>query len=301
MKMRIVLATIASLAFAGCLVGDVDPVAPEDTTPVVPNPNQPLPEGDAAAAKAAFDTSVAPIMQQKCGGCHTAQGGFTPLFLGAGPVDGYYTALVADTLVNGGFRAESARLLLKLQIGPHQGVTYSQDEVTTISNWLTAELAVRNPGQKPGDIPPAAPVDALAQWSGCMTLSDWQQTNMGQWANKQTNDGDTCAACHGNGLARFATNPQSTTMFEANRFELFINGFFAVELDPVSGEGKIIPAVAKLKYMGSNTPGNNHPRYNINDNDQNFQRLQQFYQLTSARVESGECGAAQFPVGNPPL
>ena len=142
------------------------------------------------------------------------------------------------------------------------------------------------------DAPSSEPINLLAQWSGCMNLQDWEDSQMGSWANKNAGV-DICATCHLGGLSRFNTNGDSVAMFEANRLEIFIQGFFTIDNAP---EPHVVQNLEKLVLMGQGD--NQHPLYNINANDAHFLQLQIFYDLTKARVEepaNPRCDPAQFP------
>ncbi len=300
MTVRNIMAMLAILGLGACDLGGL-------TEPPGSSENEPLPtDVTAQEAKALFDSNVAPIMEQKCAGagCHTGTATFPPPFLGTGPVAEYYPTLSVDTVVTGEFRAASATLLTKLAGAPHRGQSYSDAEVARITEWLSAELAVRNPGEVPAELPVASTSQVLAKWSGCMSLDDWNETNMGSWANKDAEGNNNCQACHGNGLARFNTNPDNATMFEANRYELFIGSFFAIKTNIPTGQPEVFPAIEKLISMGDGSPGNLHPRYEVEENDRYFQRLQDFYDRTKAKFDDpagAGCGPAELPAGSPPL
>lgn len=286
--MRTVLFAIASMAMTACLVGEVEPVDPGPGSGGIPG----IP-GVGGDAESLFTTTVAPIMRGCAGApgaCHVGNQAFPPPFLGTGPETEYYTALVGDVAANGNFQAANARLLLKLEAGPHQGLNYTPDQVATITAWLDAELLARNPDGTP---PPG--VNLLAEFSGCMNLEDWEAANMGAWATKPSSD-SVCSACHGGGLSRFFANLDSTKMFEANKYEVFIGGFLAVGKDMITGEPAVVPAEARLVYIGSGEAGDIHPNFGTNAaQDPYFLSIVQFIQLTEARKVAGGCGPAEFP------
>ena len=145
------------------------------------------------------------------------------------------------------------------------------------------------------DEPDAEPVptdaEPYAELSGCMTLANWETAQMGSWANKPTEGGTVCSSCHGDGLARFHTDADPASMFQYNRYEVFITGFFTLEVD--AGEVVVVPALDKLMLKGAGE--GSHPTYITGPGDVYFQRLQQFYDLTMATKAAGGCGPAEFP------
>lgn len=132
-----------------------------------------------------------------------------------------------------------------------------------------------------------------------MSLDNWEEAQMGSWAEKQTLQGiSRCGDCHGGGLFRFNTNPDSTEMFNANRYEIFIGGFFEQIIDPATGDAMIQPNSRRIERAGNGTTG--HPTYRYDPGDIYIQRLQQFYDLTQLAMDNGECGPAGFPAPEAP-
>ena len=243
-------------------------------------------------AREVFTQDVQGLLDAKCASCHVE--GNDPLnalkFMGGAGSD--YDLVVTYDSVHGGFNAGAASLLRK---GAHSGSGWwTPEEEATISGWITAESDARELG---GDQPPLIGTpktsrEALMQWSGCMNITDWQETNMGDWADKQA-EGTQCSSCHGDGLARFNTNADDTDMFLMNQYEAFIIGFVTVKLDPVTAAPQVIPAYEKLEAMGNGSTL--HPTYNYSPDNRNMQDLQNFYEKTKARVEAGNCAPAAFP------
>ncbi|RMH40873.1 MAG: hypothetical protein D6689_12510 [Deltaproteobacteria bacterium] len=149
-----------------------------------------------------------------------------------------------------------------------------------------------------GGEPDAEPVnvDPLAEWSGCMNLTNWDASGMATWADKPTEGGTVCSSCHGDGLARFFANTDDTLMFTYNRYETFITGFFTIGTRP-DGTVDIVPAYAKLDLKGGGA--NNHPTFAVGDADPYYQALETFYQLTLQRRQAGLCDPPGFPTPTP--
>ena len=232
--------------------------------------------------------------------CHTGTTQDPSKFLGAGPEDQYYSAIVGHGQVHGNWNIADASLVTKLDLAGAAGhfgkQPWSDTEKAAIQAWFDIEKAAREGDN--GQSPTPGRVDTrslLAEWSGCMTKANWDQAQMGNWANKGTNNG-ACSNCHNEGQFWININPNNDTMFEMNKYELFIPGFFAAKLNP-DGTGEIVPAFAKLVRMGQGNPGGSlHPVYNTDvNNDRYFQYLQNFVDLTKAAKQAGQCGPAGFP------
>lgn len=264
--------------------------------------------GTEVAAREIFDNDVAPLLQTMCASCHVdvaSAPGNALKFLGPEGTEmtDYYNLVVGYPSVTGGFEPGLASIVTK---GAHEGSGWwTPDQEATIEGWLEAEKAERADGSGGGG-GDEDPVDAdsrqlLAQWSGCMTIANWDAADMGDWADKNAEGGTVCSSCHNDGLHRFNTNTTNNDMFAMNRYELFIIGFFTVKLN-LDGTGEIIPAYDKLERMGNGTTL--HPTFNYcsaeqvengDCNDDDFLALEQFHQLTNQALAQGACGPAEFP------
>jgi hypothetical protein len=161
----------------------------------------------------------------------------------------------------------------------------------------TGEFTLADPVAGPdagGEVPDAAaatPRTLLAQWSGCMTFDHWQASNMAGWAYKATEGGTVCSSCHGDGLARFDTHIDAAEMFQRNRYETFITGFFTLTSD--TGALDVAPALEKLERVAGGDQ--DHPTFPTGQADPHIQALERFYQLTIDTRAAGGCGPADFP------
>lgn len=288
---RNILAALAATTLVatvgGCGLGSVPGPGPDpDPEPAQPDAGVPDNNDNVTAERQMFEDTVQPILEAKCAGsaCHSGSMGEAPSkFLGDGSMS-VYESTVAYPSVTGNFQPTIAGLLTKIADG--HNATYSDDEQSAIQSWLLAEAKVRNPE----DQGPVASSDPMARFSGCMTLTDWQESQMGDWDNKPSSEGP-CDTCHNDGLARLNTNTNNDTMFEMNRYELYLIGFFTVQVDP-DGTETVVPAYDKLMRMGS---GNFHPNYNTDLNDQYFQYLEDFYQRTMNNMANGNCPETGYP------
>lgn len=303
----LIATSFASLTAMGCVGEFEDPgEGPENpgTDPGFENPLPPSGEGEADADTVAlFEETVQPVLNAKCSGaaCHSGAGTFPPKFLGDGQNNVYQTLVSFDSVI-GGFQPGIASIITRVDPGPHTPVLapaqeYTPGDVAAISDWLDAEYQVRGLGD--GDVPPDenAPLtsrQAMMEFVGCMTLANWEQADMGDFADKNSGDGP-CRNCHNDGLARFNTNDESELMFQYNRYEIFSVGFFATRVDPVTGNAEVIPAHDKLEIMSDGGgAGGIHPTFRYDDDDDDYQALQEFYDLTMAAKAQGVCGPAAF-------
>lgn len=247
----------------------------------------------ASSAGEMFAATVQPILRRCAGAaCHTGTG--TPLkFLGADDPGDDYDSILGFPSVTGGYEPSLAMVLVKIEPGTHNGMSYSEAERAAIVDWLAAEKAARAGGAEDGgdDAPPVV-ADALEAWSGCMTVASWNQAQMGTWADKPTEDGEVCATCHADGAYRFNTADDSDLMFEMNRYPLYIIGFFTVGVT-TDGEEAVVPASDKLVRMGNGSTL--HPRFGTGPGDPWFAAMAQFYSLTRDVQFAGLCGPPVTP------
>src|SRR5215831_7230150 len=178
---NILLAVVAASGLVGC-VGGID-------TPTVPQNPPPDSVGDGGTGPAAqmarqlFETNVYPIISgnARCIQCHSSSGpvGNVTGFVAPTVTDGYVTAVGYQALV-GDWTPTGAPILLKIAAG-HNGMTYTTDEKSKISAWLTQELTARAgqpTGMPTGETPADATVRLTKEWSGCMTLANFTAANM---------------------------------------------------------------------------------------------------------------------------
>ena len=297
-KNPLVLAALAGLLSAAGCIGEFETGTPPGPGPDDQEPDTQTPDDDQTpdedppgdGAETLFAQNVQPVMEAKCASCHTSTGIADPKFLGAGP--DFYDSVVQYPSVTGNFNPALANILLEIAPGDHYAMTYEAAEEQGIREWLTAEAVERGLADEDNPEEPLPPPvgDPLAAWAGCMNITDWTDSQMGEWSNKGSDEGD-CDACHNGGLKRFNANSDNETMFTMNRTSLYVISFFTVRTE-LDGTKTVIPAYDKLVRMGNGTTL--HPEYNTNLDDQDFQRLEQFYQRTLERQANGQCGPAEF-------
>ncbi len=86
-----------------------------------------------------FTTSVYPILQGQCVGCHEAGGNAN---FCAATATGAYSAIIALPSVVGTFVASTAPVLTKVA-GGHNGTAYTAANINAITTWLNLEKAAR--------------------------------------------------------------------------------------------------------------------------------------------------------------
>jgi hypothetical protein len=312
----VLLAAIASMGLVGC-VGQLDQMGtpPPGSVGSGTNPN-PTPN---SMAKQMFDQNVYPIISSKtaasgCGmaGCHMV--GNSPgstQFVAADTTDGYATATSYQALV-GNFAPSSAGILTQIAAG-HNGRTYSAAEQQAITDWLNQEVTERASGTGTGsggtttESPGQATARLMNEWSACMNITDFNSANMAQaWGQMQTNQGSRCESCHSTGgygmiVTQVAESdpaggpPGLFTTIATNKY--YMIQYFSVDLtQPGTGGkmGKVIINHTSFEGVANRQPPHTeHPTFNA-DNNQGMQALQQFYDLTMAKVQAGGCGMTKL-------
>ncbi|HET9624851.1 MAG TPA: hypothetical protein VFP84_25965 [Kofleriaceae bacterium] len=293
---NILLAVVVASGLVGCVGGIDDPTTPptgsgSDTTP---------PTGGSGEAKAAFDANVYPILAAKCKVCHTSGAplGNVTGFVDSDATKGYQTAINYVALV--GTWTPDAPILSKIALG-HNGQTYTDPEKASITDWLSKELAARATGGD-GTPPPAtgtgSPVEAtdrlLAEWSGCMTLANFQTANMKAWGNLKA-DNSACKTCHINaefGNIAMDVDAPFFTFIDTNRY--LMAQYFTIDFSKGVDQAKIVVNTNSFKNVGLGLPPHTeHPRFNPTNNA-GMTALQKFYDLTMANKAAGTCGPSQL-------
>lgn len=289
------LAVSASLALAatGCLVGEVEPGT---GTPGTGTPGTGTPgtgdgtPGDGSSGgvtppetpEQAFQ-AVIPAIAASCGaggaGCHSVAG-TPPVFVTAGDqatvdLTAAYQKMKAnkDSLYPN--NAPTDKILTYGDGTAHSGGTfqYSAAHLLAVQAWLAAEAA-----QPIGEDQPSP----LAIWSGCMDLQQFQNSGMADaWADKNAQGQGDCDACHNLGADGFIASNVDTRVFEAltTSPRLMISYFTLNE----AGTEVIINDARLTKVGTQQDPHQLHGAFNLNGDA--YQRLQNFYNQTKARVD----------------
>lgn len=278
--MRLLLTSISILLAAGCIgsVGDENPGGDGDG------------DGDGGGGgnkmgKAVYKRDVHPIMNRCSGGaCHetTAASAALSKFYSADADVSYDAASKSATLV--GTFSSIAPIITKIEAG-HQNQTYSADDKTKILNWLSVETADRMDGNTP---PPVDPKVLLREWSGCMSLENFNAANMTQaWATLGADDLRKCLNCHNGGVDGFLISANAQQFFDGMSQQAeFLLKYFSVN----TNENKVVV------NTGSFTTANliqNHPSFPAATNA-GMTALQAFYTSTAARKAAGGCDPARL-------
>ncbi len=308
--MRIsLLAAIATVGLMGC-IGSVEQGGnPLETGDGDGNENGDNPAGgDLTAAKQLFDTNVFGILSAKCTGaaCHaeTSQGATLTRFVTTGPAKGWQTATNYQALV-GNFTASAAPILTKVTPGTHQGVVYTADEEAKITAWLAKGLELRNgqpntPTTPGGESLAQASERVLAEFAGCMTLTDFQTANMADaWGDMNAQNNQQCENCHATGGEGFVASRNEQFMWNvfSNRKYYFLQ-YLTVDLLGGAAAAKVI--INETSFRGVATamaPHQEHPTFNANANSQGMVALKEFYDLVMAKKMAGTCAEPRpFPM-----
>lgn len=289
---NILLTAVMAAGLVGC-VGGIDTTNPDPTgsgsDPTTPDPTKP---GDPAQSKTLFDANVYPVLAAKCKSCHSST---TPLpnapgFVSPAATDGYsiahgYGSLVGDLSPNAP--------ILAIVVQGHNGTSYTPDETSKITAWLAAELAARNSGTPPDDNSPGAQITKLQkEWSGCMTLTNFNTAKMVQWANLQTNDGNgnaTCGSCHDNEEYNMLASTIPQKFFDGiSQKSILMSQYFVV--DSVTAPTKMIINTTQLNLVATAGTGHiGHRRFTLTGT-QAMTALTNFYNATMAAKTAGTCG-----------
>jgi hypothetical protein len=133
----------------------------------------------------------------------------------------------------------------------------------------------------PGMTPDAQTVDVkaiLGQWSGCMTLTNFQTANMADaWSALLTNDGKQCLNCHEQGQYNFiATGDENAFFAGISQHSYFMVKYFSVDV----ATKKVVVNTQSFK-SANNAVG--HPKFNA-DTNAGMTALMTFYTATAANT-----------------
>jgi hypothetical protein len=287
--MRTLLALLASAGLVGC-VGSVDPPIIDDGsgTPEVDNPAG----SDLAPAKKLFDEGVYPTLNMKCGGgsCHAQAGmaGSVTKFVATNASDGWSVATNYTALVGG--YTTAAPVLTLIEGTNHKNVTYTPDEKGKITSWLSKELELRQGQPQTGgggvETLSQAADRVMSKFAGCMTLTDFNATNMANaWGGLQAQNNQECDNCHNNGGEGFVASRQEAIMFPAiSTRKMYFLQYFTVDLTKGPAEAKVI--INNVSFRGvarGLDPHREHPQFNP-DTNQGMTALAAFYQRVMTNV-----------------
>jgi hypothetical protein len=267
-----------SLGLVAC-VGGIDGAPGDDDT-------------SNATARELFDSNVYPAISA-CMSCHTTG---NP----SGNVTGFYdpnsstayTTATSFTALVGQFDPSTAPILTKILPGDHNGMHWSDDQVTKITAWLNKELAERTGTTTPPtspDSPAAAIKRTMNQFAACMQLTDFQTANMAtDLGNMQSrNPQDACHSCHDNGEYSFYNNNVEGAFYNViSTHSRYMLMYFSV--DTTGGVANYKMQINPNSFMmvgQAKYPFNDHPQFDPTTITQN-QSLVDFYNATMMRVQT---------------
>jgi hypothetical protein len=130
----------------------------------------------------------------------------------------------------------------------------------------------------PDGPPPPSALMLLQQWSGCMTLANFQTAQMAQaWGTLLTSNGKQCQNCHGSGEYGFIATSNETLFFETvSKHSGYLAKYFSA--DVANSKVKINTASFELADGAVD-----HPRFNVASN-QGMTALTTFYGATVNRA-----------------
>jgi hypothetical protein len=236
-----------------------------------------------------YTRDVHPAMNKCSGGaCHNADAVSAALgkYYLPDAAQAYTKITMAPTIIGSGAQAFSsiAPILTKIAAG-HQGVTYSPDEISKITNWLSVET-----NERKDDMPSMPTVDpkmVLATFSGCLTLADFNTAQMAQrWSALAASNNQKCLNCHQGGLEGFMVSANAQIFFDTiTQQSAYMLKYFAVDTN--STPAKVIINTGSMTNAGVTLVA--HPRFNPTDNI-GMTALRQFYDLAVAKQTAGTCG-----------
>jgi hypothetical protein len=203
---------------------------------------------------------------------------------------GYAKVVASPTIIGSGNQAFSsvAPILTKIQAG-HQGITYTPDEITKITNWLSVETTEHMDGTMNPTTPTVDPKQVLKDFSGCLTIGDFNTAQMAQkWSTLAANNNQKCLNCHQGGGDGFIVNASADLMFKImSEQSAYMLKFFAV--DTSGTPAKVVVNTGSFTNAGETIVG--HPRFNPTTNA-GMTALKAFYDLAAAKQMLGTCGPA---------
>jgi hypothetical protein len=287
---RAYLAVFGTLALAatGC-VGEFETGTPPSTVTPAADAGAPVEEENpvdptANTAKALFESNVRAPLSATCnpgGACHSSQ---DPAFVAADPLGAYDTVTIHKDRLYPGYESAGTQLLANGTGGGHYGATFTPNDVGAIEAWLAQEKLDAAAGG-------GVAVSAMAEWSGCMSLADWEAEGVADaWADKNANGQGNCDTCHNLGADGFMASNQDGRVFEyVSGYPAFMPSYFTLD----STGTKVVINRSRLENVGNQiSPHENHGNFDV-DGDA-MDRLIQFYDLTMQRKLAGQCGPPLF-------
>ena len=275
------IVVVAVLAASGC-VGDV-------MDPGMTGDDEGSGSSGGSEAKQLYTTTVHTIVTAKCGqaACH-GQPTVTGMYgFATADAESSYSQITGTPTLVGTYTAASAGVITKIKGGAHNAAVYAPSDEAAIGAWLSKEAQERTGGSGP---PPVDPIAKLNEWSGCMSLANFETAEMPTAWNVLASVGNQrCANCHQAGLDTFLSGTGNAQAFFTG---LTSQRDFLLKYFTVDATGKVVINTASMANAGTTLPG--HPRFNPTDNV-GMTALNEFYTLTQARLTAATCDPPRLP------
>jgi hypothetical protein len=287
--------------------------APDEPINLPPGGSGSTGSGSSVAAKQFYLEKVHPAFDLTCTWCHAAAEagqqppGDAPQWLSLDPEQAY-----ANIEAYGGLIAHPENSIILLQ-GEHMGPALVPKQDILVREWLMLEVAERglpNPDDNTtttstgsGSNPPGLTAeDALNQFSACMDLQTYDDTQMYLVAHQQTTGWGPCRGCHNTGWAGAFLDDNQELTFDMNKQRPYLLKLVTVKVE----NGAFIDleqsnrfrnkGVEPCSYLEDTDPANDiycHPKYVLNPNVDTA--VTAFYDATYTAWKNGECG--MVPMG----
>ena len=238
-----------------------------------------------------YARDVYPALNKCSGGaCHNsdAASGALGKFYATDAAASYQRIVAAPTIIGAGAQAFSsvAPILTHIAAG-HKGVTYTADEISKITNWLSVETT-EHMGSTP-TTPSVDPKQVLRTFSGCLTIADFNTAQMAQkWSALSADNNQKCVNCHQGGGDGFIVNANADLFFKVmSENSAYMLKFFSV--DTSSTPAMVVVNTGSFMNAGVTIAG--HPRFDPTNNA-GMIALKAFYDLAAAKQAAGTCGPA---------
>lgn len=288
--MRITKAVVTAffvLAAGGC-VGGVDDLPPDQG-----GPDAGTGPGPGTAAKQLYVNTIHTAITMRCTttACH-GQANNTIYGFSVPDANEAYTRITSLPTLVGTYTPASAAFLIKPDTNPaggHYNIIYSADDKMKITAWLAAEAAERNNGSQP---PPIDPVAKLREWSGCMSIDNFNTAQMAlRWGGLAAQNQQQCRNCHGGGAFAFMSGngqAQAQIFFDTitTQKDLLLKYF------TVDAMGQVI--INNASFQNAGVVLESHPKFDPMTN-LGMTALIEFYDLTKARQTAATCDPPRLP------
>jgi hypothetical protein len=253
--------------------------------------------GGSATARDYFDANVYSILATTCGAssCHsaTAPGANAPGYVNqttpTQDPSAAWNTITGMTSVVGSFTS-TAPLLAIPQTTSHYA-KFTDDQVTTITDWLALESTWRTASGGSGTIGE----DYMAVFSGCMQYTDFMTAGVATAFADQVNTNEGyCKQCHVNGQAQsyMIATPDAQNMFTAiTTYREYESTFFTVNTgsnagsdEGSDGSNSVIVNEVPFKLAADGGTNGEHPNNWNPTNNKGMTALKSFYELTIAHM-----------------